>query len=420
LKIGNILKIVSSIFLLSIDIHGSKLGLDRAIKSSIETHPDIKSALLLIERSKEGVAVEKSSWFPQLTISAEYDPQRSYTMPANGELGVVDDDGWSVGISLRQNLFDFSRTHYRVKAAETAHEISQLGAEDAKSLMRYRVKRAYSAIILYKEAIVARRRDMEAKRAMLEQAKALAKRGLKTRADELRFKAALEFAKSELESTRASLRKSLITMEQLTGIKIDEKTILQRSYLYKGSFPKGKKAIDRLMKRNRALAMASKNEESLHATYEASRRERYGSVDIVGDINHLDTLARYDATTIGIRYTAPIYQGGRLSAMSQRNRIDEMVARQKYLSRKRALSEEYLGLYADWKAASSGVLAQKAGIESSKEALRVIEARYREGMATYIDVLDAQATLLSARLGLLNAYYRKRDILNRVEYLYGE
>jgi outer membrane protein TolC len=106
--------------------------------------------------------------------------------------------------------------------------------------------------------------------------------------------------------------------------------------------------------------------------------------------------------------------------MSQRNRIDEMVARQKYLSQKRALTEEYLGLYADWKAASSGVLAQKAGIESSKEALRVIEARYREGMATYIDVLDAQATLLSARLGLLNAYYRKRDILNRVEYLYGE
>jgi len=182
----------------------------------------------------------------------------------------------------------------------------------------------------------------------------------------------------------------------------------------------GKSAEKRLLEKNLGIRVARQNRASSKALYEASRRERFGSVDLVGDLSHLDTLARYDSKTLGIRYSAPIFQGGRLGAQSEQARLQELIDAQRIDSRKRAILEEYRGLAADWKALSRSITAQKARIRSADAARKLVEARYKEGLATYIDVLDAQAAVLDARLGLLNAYFQRRNTYNRLEYLYGK
>jgi len=78
-------------------LHARTLTLDEALSQALRTHPDVKSALLQIQQSTQGVKAEESAWFPQVSIFAEYDPQRTYTMPMNGRLGVIDDDGWCCG-----------------------------------------------------------------------------------------------------------------------------------------------------------------------------------------------------------------------------------------------------------------------------------------------------------------------------------
>jgi outer membrane protein TolC len=49
----------------------------------------------------------------------------------------------------------------------------------------------------------------------------------------------------------------------------------------------------------------------------------------------------------------------------------------------------------------------------------VLDARYKQGLSTYIEVLDANALYLDAKLGLLEAKYAKSSIVNRIVYLQG-
>ncbi len=401
-------------------LHARTLTLDAALSQALRTHPDVKSALLQIRQSAQGTRAEESAWFPQVSIFAEYDPQRTYTMPMNGRLGVIDDDGWTAGVSVRQQLFDFLRTRYRVDAARIREQISALSAEDAKALLRYQVRNAYAQILVQQAALRTRRQDLAAKKAMLDQARGLYKQGIKTQADVLRFRSAMELARSDLAMAQAALERAIASLEQLIGRPIPRATRFQSAILYRGSFPLGKAAEKRLLEKNLGIRVARKNRQSSTALYEASRRERLGSIELVGDLSHLDTLSKYDSKTLGIRYSAPIFQGGRLGARSEQARIDTMIQAQRIEAQKRKILEEYRGLAADWRALARSIRAQKARIRSSEANKKLVEARYKEGLATYIDVLDAQATLLDARLGLLNAWFQRRNTLNRLEYLYGK
>ena len=44
-----------------------------------------------------------------------------------------------------------------------------------------------------------------------------------------------------------------------------------------------------------------------------------------------------------------------------------------------------------------------AGISNAEEALRLATGRYNSGLGTFLDVLDAQAALLTARTQRVNA-----------------
>ena len=64
--------------------------------------------------------------------------------------------------------------------------------------------------------------------------------------------------------------------------------------------------------------------------------------------------------------------------------------------------------------------AKEALIESSFATKEIIEARYKEGLSTYIEVLDAASTHLFAELGLLETKLFINKIINKLDYLQGQ
>ena len=58
-------------------------------------------------------------------------------------------------------------------------------------------------------------------------------------------------------------------------------------------------------------------------------------------------------------------------------------------------------------------------IDSSALAKDIVNARYKEGLSTYIEALDVTTTYLNAQLALLEARYNINNIINRLEYLRG-
>lgn len=413
-------KLTTLILFAVIGLQAELLNLDTCIDKALATHPDIRIFMLKMQQEKEVVKTERGAWLPQVSLYAEYDPRHTYVIPQNGQFHTIDSDGWSAGVSASQKLYDFSRSSHSIRSAKIRHEISRLSLEETKSLMRYQIRVAYAQLLVQKAALKARSKDLTAKRALYEQARALVKQGLKTRADESRFLSSVRQAEDALAIAQAGYEKARITLEEYIGERIPEGTRFEEWRLNNAANLPSSTGPGHVLDNNLQIRIAQKNQEASYELYRSKRVERFGSVNLVAEANHFDTLSRYDSTVVGIRYTAPIYSGGRLSAQAQQSRIAEMVAAEEKESERRSIDKEVRSLLADLKEVQKRIVARYSQLGAAEETKSLIEARYEQGLATYMEVLDSEAVWLDAKLGLLDAYYTRLEQLYRLEYLNGK
>jgi outer membrane protein TolC len=123
---------------------------------------------------------------------------------------------------------------------------------------------------------------------------------------------------------------------------------------------------------------------------------------------------------IGVTFKVPLYSGGRIDAQTQQAHIAKEIAKESYNSKKLLIQEEVESMLIDLQRYKHTLRAKESLINSSKATKEIVEARYKEGLATYVEILDAASTHLYAELGLIEAKFAINKITNRLEYLQGE
>ncbi len=399
-----------------ISLQAQILTLQTCIKKALTSHPNIQAFMLKLHEQNQNLKMQRSLKLPQVSLFAEYDPYKIYVIRQNGSLSTIDDNGWNAGISLNQRIYDFSKTSHTIRAAKIRKEISYLSLEEAKAFMRYQIKLTYGRVLLQKEAIKFRQMDVTAKKALYKQAKALFKKGLKTKADEMRFLSAFYQAEDALAVAKADYEKALISLEEFIGEKIAKDTSFEDNLLIR----EVKREPFNIIDNNFQIRIAKKNKEASFESYHARKAERFGLIDIVASANHFDTLSRYNTATLGIRYSIPLYSGGRIKAKSEQSRIAAMVAAKEEDAKRREILKEIRFILAELKEIKKRINAYKAQLRFAKEIKDLTKARYKEGLATYVEVLDSQALWLNAKLGLIGAYYARLKREWKLEYLNGK
>jgi len=405
-------------FLMVGALYAQVIGLQECIQKALKTHPDIQAYVLKVEQKSKDIKIEKALKHPHITLYGEYDPTRTYVMPLNGAFRTLDDTGWSIGASLIQNLYDFSKTSHMLKSAKLRHKIAQLTLDEAQASMRYKIRLTYATLLLQQEAIEARKRDIQAKQALYAQAKSLVREGLKTKADESRFLAALYRSKEALALAKANFEKAKIRLEHFIGEKIPSDVSFDKNILIQNRDFHIQPS--KILEKNYQINIAQSSEKSALELYKAKRAERFGSIELIAEASHFDTLSRYDTTTIGIRYKVPLYSGGRVRAQIEQSKIGALVAAKEKEAKRLAIDEEVASIIADLKQIKQQITARKAQIQWAQETRNLIEARYEQGLATYMEVLDAQAVWLDAKLGLLHSFFNRLERQYKLEYLYGK
>jgi len=395
----------------------SALTLEECIDKAIKTHPDIKKALLDVESTQNGVKIAKADYLPQVTFNAEYDPTRTYILPVNGIFHTKDDDGWSVGGVVNQKIWDFSKTTSNIEAKRVSNDVATLTFEDAKALLAYRVKLQYELMLVQSEAIKVRKKDLQVKEEFYKQAQALVKNGLKTQADSTRFLSAVYLAKDNLAIAKANYKKAKVSLSLYIGEPIADNIVLEDS-LKISSFL----SMDETTLLNNSLTLKalqkSIRQESLN--YKVAKASHYGSLDAVASYTHQRTLNEYDASLVGITLNIPLYSGGRTSAQVEQAIINKESVKATYEAKKLAIREEFENLLIDIERYTKTIEARESQIEASQQTQALLEARYKEGLSTYIEVLDANSITLDAKLSLLQAIYEKSSTVHRIEYLQGK
>jgi len=400
------------------------LTMQTCIDKTLVTHPDIRQLLLQMEQKNAAITSSKAGNLPQIFISAEYDPIRTFVMPQNGRFLTDDHDALSAGIGLTQRIYDFGSSRGRIEASELSLRIAELSLKEAKSFLIYQVQTLYDTLLLQKEAMKAREEDIKAKEALYRQAQELVKNGMKTKADEANFLASVYSAKDAYSGAQAAFLKARILMELYIGETIEPDTeyedLLEKRSLIELSHEEEKELKAALLDKNSKMLIQEQAIRHSEALLVSVKGERYGTVDAVASYTRESNFSDYDVSMAGIKAQIPIFTGGYLKAKVAQAKKAVLQEEEAYSAQKLKLFNEFEGTLIDLHRADSSIQAKKAEMEAAREASDLIEARYREGLSPYIEVLDAAAQYLDAELGLLQARYNKSSSRYYIDYLMAE
>ncbi|MDD2789996.1 MAG: TolC family protein [Sulfurimonas sp.] len=400
-----------------LNLNAQTLTLEFCIEKSLQNHPDIKKLSLGLKQSAFGVDVAKADYLPQVTLSADYNPHNTFVMPQNGTFKTITDDNWQVGGVINQKIYDFSKTNATIKANERSQIIASLSLKDAQALLAYNIKNIYNLALFQTQALSSREKDYQTKEELYKQAVALVQEGLKTQADEMSMLSALYSAEDARGSTKAELHKALTTLFLYMGEEVDLNVALTEVMEAKDDC---NSTSEEAIGKNYALATAQEQIKRDSFLYDAAIAQNYGSVDAVASYSHQNSLNEYDASMVGIGVKIPLYSGGRISALEQISRIDREIAKESYNTKRLQLKEEIDNLLIDLQRFHYTSKAKAALVDSTLATKIIVEARYKEGLATYIEVLDASSLHLQATLGVLESKFALRKIIDRLKYLRGE
>lgn len=413
-----------TLFLTTNLIAAQELTLELCIDKALKNHPEIQRGSLGVQSAQSGVSVAKADYLPQVTLAAEYDQTRTFALPSNGIFNTKESDAWALGGVLNQKVWDFSKTTANIAAQEIEQEIAELTLTEAKALLAYRVKLQYEMMLVQKIAIDVREKDVSYKTELYKQAEAFVKNGMRTNAEATRFLSSLYEAKEHLSIAQAAFEKARTVLSLYIGEEIADDVRLQNSLEFGGDTLLNKQSLlydqQSLLQNAPTLLATQKSMQKSELLYKATKATHYGSVDAVASYIRQNTLNEYDSTLLGITYNVPLYSGGRTEALVEQTHLAHQSAVASLNAKTLALKEEFLLLIIDLARYEKTIKAKESQLEAAHQTQRVLEARYKEGLATYIEVLDASALTLNAKLGLIQAIYEKSSTLHKLEYLQGK
>lgn len=411
------MKYLIAITLISSLLLADMLTLEESITKALNNYPNIKIFQLKVQQSKSDLDNAKSDNLPQVNLQANYNISQTYVFPANGQFNTLNDNGWNAGLFLKQKIWDFSKTTHKIEAFKIEEDISKLSLEEQKALLIYQVKSLYNLLIVQKEAIEVREKDIEVKEAYYQQALAFVKHGLKTNADASRFLSSIYIAKENLAQSQSAYEKTKNALSLYIGEKIDNNIQLENRLLdVTTAIP----SEDEILDTNYQLKISNRNISKNITLHKSAKASYYGSIDAIASYNHIDTLNSYNSKFVGVSLTVPLYNGGKISSEVQKSAIGVQIANEQKEATILALKKEILDSYSNIKEYRTTIEAKEVELQSSQETTKLLEGRYKNGLTTYIEVLDAISLERDIKLGLLNTKYKLNNAIYKLQYLQGK
>jgi len=379
--------------------------LDQALVAAYFNNPTLNAQRAATRVVDERVPQALSGFRPQISAAAEAGIvwQRTRTKAGMTTSGTTHPYGY--GLSLTQNVFNGFRTINQTRSAESQVLGSRETLRNTEQNVFLDAVIAYMDVLRDGAIVELQRQNLEALR---EQQRATRDRfevGELTRTDVAQADARVAQAESALSAARAQLNASRAAFRRDIG---EDPRRLVAARPVEHILPRALDAAIGLGEQQHpAIAAARHGVDTAQLEVKVAEGELLPVVSLEGNVSrshnssaNIDSAA--DASLFG-RLTVPIYQGGAeysriresKETLGQR-RLEADVTRDQV----RAAVIQSFGLLA---ASRDQVEAAQAQITAAQVALNGVQEEFRVGQRTTLDVLNAQAELVSARSALITA-----------------
>lgn len=383
-----------------------------ALSKAYHFNSELNSARAGVRVTDENVPIAKSGNRPTIVGQGSLDYQsQNGTRITTG----------SFGVQIQQSLFDGFQTRNNVRAAEARVRAANEGLRNTEQNILFNAASAYMDVIRDRQIAALRERNLQF---LTEQVRAAQSRfdvGEGTRTDVAQAEAGRSSAVALLAGARAQAQSSAAIYRQIVG---EEPRQLRGASPVMKLLPKGldqaltlaatnhpaiistthlvdaaafvvKSAEGQLLPQISASAGVSRNYRESHAVNQFT-----GLPGVTSDTT--------DTARIGATLTIPIYQGGRGSAQIRQSkeslgqaRIEVDVSRDQVRAAATSAWVQYI-------AARQSVAANRELVSAAQLALGGVTEERNVGQRTTLDVLNAQADVISAQINLASS---ERDVV---------
>jgi outer membrane protein len=383
-----------------------------ALSKAYQLNSTLNSSRAGVRVTDENVPIAKSGWRPTIAGSGsiDYTSTEGRTRLTTG----------SFGVQIDQMLFDGFQTKNNVRAAEAQVRAAVESLRNDEQNTLFDAASAYMDVIRDRQIAVLTEQNLQF---LTEQARAARSRfevGEGTRTDVAQADASRSAAVAQLAVARAQAEASEATYRQVIG---DEPGKLQPGQPLAKMLPKGVDqaiaiaggdhpaiiATEHLVD---AAAFAVKSTEGAllpQVSASAGVARTYRNTEINGLPGVGSTQDGTDnSASIGATLTIPIYTGGRVSAQVRQSKESLGQARIQVDVSRDQVRQAVVSAWSQYLAARESVAANTETVAAQQLALNGVIEERNVGQRTTLDVLDAQADVITAQINLVSS---QRDVV---------
>lgn len=310
--------------------------------------------------------------------------------------------------SLVQNLFSLSLIQ-RWRAAKTGIEVATLEAEIAKRDVMATVGLLYMEALRADEAVKARRADIELSQQLLKLAQDRKAAGVATGLDVTREEVQLENTRQRLLVAQNDHESAQLNLIRTLGIDFDVHLVLTDSLAFvKVVHEKPDEALATAQENRTELKAQANRQRLASLSHSSVESERVPSLALNGDYGWIGLKPdeAYATRGVGLTLSVPIFDGGqREGRISEtRSRVRQEAIRMKDVSDQ--VSLEVRNALLTLESSTQQVGVSHKGLDLAQKELAFARDRFAAGLATNIEVTNAQTSVARARDNVIEALFR--------------
>jgi len=405
------------------------LSLSEAVDYAVENNPTTKNARLELLISKATIKETTARGLPQINgaYNLDYNPkipvvflpnQPPFGDPSNpsdvipARFGVSYSSG--LGVTVNQMIFDGS-FFVGLRAAKTLLELTNKDLKKAEIDVVENVKKAYFGVLVNQQRIRLAGANLSRIDTLLKETTALNEAGFVEKIDVSRVQVQRNNTFTQVQRSQTALEISKQILKLQMGIPIEYEVELVETLQdlstkealvqLLGEEGSDRIEIEQVVTQITLVGLDLKNNVSQYMP----KINFIGNARRSGAGNELDRVFNksnwFGSSLVGVSMSVPIFDGFSKAARIQKNRVQLTQLENQRSFLKESFNSELYAAKANLRNDLNILEVQEANLQLATEVYQIARIKYKEGIGSNLEVVNADASLVEAEINYLGALY---------------
>ncbi|MFZ0456175.1 MAG: TolC family protein [Ignavibacteriaceae bacterium] len=388
------------------------LTLQQAIKLTLTNQPLLKQAAEDINAAEAKIKEQNSFYYPRVNGDISYTRIGPIPTIQFGGTGftLAPNNNYDAHISASQLVYDFGKRSALVDLVKSY----KLSTEDKLKLIKnnlsYQTVQSFYTILFTKKSIDVKNEQISTLKKHIELANKKVQSGSATDFDVLTTEVRVASAENQKIDLENDLNKEKIYLKSLLGWPSDKELNLSGNFNIDTSLFNNESLIEEAFQKRPEMKLAKDAENSAAVSKQVASLTDRPTLNIIASYGfkngyepNLDVLRGNWAA--GINASIPIFNGNLRDAKVEEAEANLKSSSANILEIERKIRSQVELAAADLNASKSKIKTSELQVKQARDAVSRAEVKYRDGVITNLDLIDAETSLSEAELLRLRVTY---------------